>query len=129
MKNSFKIKMSTRLGHLGNELYGLYHETYENQSTCNLNIQRNSHAPKLGTRNRYRESSEFDIETSNCFSPLSEADESLNEQLQQNSDNKRAQILLIGNSHIDRIRIENLLSNCLIHKYVGYTFDEMFEKN
>ena len=62
----------------------------ENQS--NLNIQRNSHAPnyKLGTRNWYRELSEFDIETFNCFSPLSEADESLNEQLQQNSDNKRA---------------------------------------
>jgi len=93
-----------------------------------LNIQRNSHAPKLGTRNRYRESSEFDIETSNRFSPLSEADESLNEQLQQNSDNKRAKILLIGNSHIDRIRTENVLSNCLVHKYVGYTFDEMFEK-
>ena len=120
--------MSMRLGHLGNELYGLYQETYENQSTCNLNIQRNPHAPKLGTRNRYRESSEFDIETSNRFSPLSEADESLNEQLQQNSANKRAQILLIGNSHIDRIRIENLLSNYLIHKYIGYTFDEMFEK-
>ena len=62
-------------------------------STCNLNIQRNSHAPKLGTRNRYRESSEFDIETSNRFSPLTEADESLNEQLQQNSDNKRAKNL------------------------------------
>lgn len=93
-----------------------------------MNIQRNSHAPKLGTRNRYRESSEFDIETSNRFSPLSEADESLNEQLQQNSDNKRAKILLIGNSHIDRIRTENVLSNCLVHKYVGYTFDEMFEK-
>lgn len=56
------------------------------------NIQRNSHAPnyKLGTRNWYRELSEFDIETFNCFSPLSDADESLNEQLQQNSDNKRA---------------------------------------
>ena len=98
----------------------------ENQS--NLNIQRNSHALKLGTRNMYGESSEFDIETSNRFSPLSEADESLNEQLQQNSDNKRAKILLIGNSHIDRIRTENVLSNCLVHKYVGYTFDEMFEK-
>jgi hypothetical protein len=93
-----------------------------------LNIQRNSHAPKLGTRNRYRESSEFDIETSNRFSPLSEADESLHEQLQQNSDNKRAKILLIGNSHIDRIRTENFLSNCLVHKYVGYSFDKMFEK-
>ena len=93
-----------------------------------MNIQRNSHAPKLGTRNRYRESSEFDIETSNRFSPLSEADKSLNEQLQQNSDNKHAKILLIRNSHIDRIWTENFLSNCLIHKYVGYTFDEMFEK-
>ena len=103
-------------------------KTVENQSTCNLNIQRNSHVLKLGTRNRYRESSEFDIETSNRFSPLSEADESLNEQLQQNSDNKRAKILLIGNSHIDRIQTKNVLSNCLVHKYVGYTFDEMFEK-
>jgi hypothetical protein len=93
-------KLPVQLQHDSN---GDVDKTFENQSTCNLNIQRNSHALKLGTRNRYRESSEFDIETSNRFSPLSEADKSLNEQLQQNSDNKHAKILLIRNSHIDRI--------------------------
>jgi hypothetical protein len=60
-------KLPVQLQHDSN---GNVDKTVENQSTCNLNIQRNSHALKLGTRNRYRESSEFDIETLRCSHSL-----------------------------------------------------------
>ncbi|CAC5386637.1 unnamed protein product [Mytilus coruscus] len=73
------------------------------------------------------------IAVSNRYSPIAEEDESGqtgNSQFQHESSHvsETKKALILSNSHVRYIRLDNFLQGCTVHKYTSYSMSEMEEK-
>lgn len=69
----------------------------------------------------------LDVKTSNRFNPLESMDE-FDREDHHEVPNARKKVLLMGNSHMKNIRINNyFLHDSLIHKYVVFDFNEVID--
>ncbi|VDI01594.1 Hypothetical predicted protein [Mytilus galloprovincialis] len=112
-------------------------KTLENiAKTLNLDKQypsANSSNNPAKRKSNHSEGSIPNIEVSNRFSPIADVDErgqTGNSQFQHESsyvpETKKA--LILGNSHVRYIRLDNFLQGCTVHKYTSYSMSEMEEK-
>lgn len=81
--------------------------------------------PEVSVDRHPQSPTEFNVETSNRFSPLNNL---YDEKETEKQENKATKTLLIGNSHMKPIRTENFIENGIVHKYVEYSYEEMTEK-
>ncbi|VDI50464.1 Hypothetical predicted protein [Mytilus galloprovincialis] len=74
-----------------------------------------------------QQSQHFELETSNRFTQLSDDKNSDTDAVTERDTSSR-KALLIGNSHVKRIRTGNFIQNCLVHKYIEHSCEGMMDK-
>ncbi|CAG2253837.1 unnamed protein product [Mytilus edulis] len=110
--------------------------TYKSSVTANFNITKNinqisSQLQKSNTEESLQlanqQSQHFELETSNRFTQLSD-DKNSDTDAVTEPDTSSRKALLIGNSHVKRIRTGNFIQNCLVHKYIEHSCEGMMDK-
>lgn len=127
--------MSTELESINKNLEQTY-KSIEKSVTANFNITKNinqisSQLQKSNTEESLQlanqQSQHFELETSNRFTQLSDDKNSDTDAVTERDTSSR-KALLIGNSHVKRIRTGNFIQNCLVHKYIEHSCEGMMDK-
>ncbi|CAC5403554.1 unnamed protein product [Mytilus coruscus] len=77
-------------------------------------------------KEKFENENKKDIKTQNRFSIL--VDQILSKDTEGSKHEQRKKVLIVGNSHVRNVRTEHFLQNCIVHKFVAYSCDEMLSK-
>lgn len=118
--------MSSELENINKNLEETF-KSIDKSVKTNSNITKNISQISSQLQKSQNERSQNDSQLSEQDKPATDHDEN-GEKETPPSDKKSTKALIIGNSHVKRIRTDNFLHTCLVHKYIQYSCDEMVDK-